>query len=1152
MKKAVLHFFSTMRAVCLRGGAAQIIRCLSPLLAFYLCLSALICGCFSSVSYASSPYEDIGARDSLYAATKQALNLDVGEPRTVRMIYFLPNDRPFKQGVVDRMKVTIRQIQTFYADQMEAHGYGRKTFRFETDAQGDPVVHRVDGQHPDNHYHDNTISTAGNEIRQAFDVRQNIYFIVVDKSIDGIGLGSGRPRPPGVGGRFKKNSGDAWVTGEFFFSLTAHELGHAFGLSHDFRDGAYIMSYGSFSSRERKRLSACAAKFLSVHPHFDSHIPIEETSPPTIELISLRTYPAGSKNVPVRLKVRDSDGVHQVLLSIQHGDRGTLKACRGVNGEKDTVVQFDYDGVLPSAQDPSYSKDISLLDPLVHELLVEVVDIKGNTFWKPLWLFSETLQPLTKISGDNQHGLPNTPLPVPFVVEMRDLNDGSVLQGVWITFAITTGGGTLSVERVETDHNGRAESTLTLGPDLGPTTVAVSAAGGQETVVFNAMAGGVVSIPDPNLRAAIGDILNKAPGDPIAPAEMATLTWLKKPNSDIRDLTGLEFATHLKILEIKENPISDLSILAGLTNLTALELSPVDGDLSPLAGLTNLTRLELEGNSISDIAPLAGLTNLTWLNLSGTGISDISALVGLTNLIRVELNYNDISDISALAGLTNLTWLELSGNDISDISALAGLTNLASLGLSYNGTSDISALAGLKNLTWLELSGNDISDISVLAGLTNLTWLNLSGTGISDISALVGLTNLTWLDLRFNDISDISALAGLTNLEYLRLGLNGISDISALVANTGLGDGDVVELQKNPLDDASSNIIIALQDRGATVHFDGQVPEVHVVDPTAPPIYWISAGHIIQRVNLDGSSIQDLVTGLSRSFHLALDVSEGKMYWTEVDGDKIRRANLDGSNVQDLVTGLSFPQGIALDVSGGKMYWIDSNLGKIQRANLDGSQVEDLVTGLYNVKDIALDVSGGKMYWKNDQAILCANLDGTNVESICWITGSVSDYIALDISGDKIYWTHATKGEIFRSNLDCTNHEDLVTGLNSPQGIALDVSGGKMYWAHSAGIQRANLDGTNIEDVVTGLKVPDGIALDISLHPGTVTEPPTPDSDFDGNGTVGISDFLQFVEQFGFSQSDAGYDARFDLDGDGVIGVGDFLIFVNDFGKKIS
>ena len=59
-----------------------------------------------------------------------------------------------------------------------------------------------------------------------------------------------------------------------------------------------------------------------------------------------------------------------------------------------------------------------------------------------------------------------------------------------------------------------------------------------------------------------------------------------------------------------------------------------------------------------------------------------------------------------------------------------------------------------------------------------------------------------------------------------------------------------------------------------------------------------------------------------------------------------------------------------------------------------------------------------------------------------------------------------------------------------------------------------------------------------------------PTSDFNGNGTVDILDFLLFVELFGLNQSDEGYDARFDLDGDGTIGIGDFLIFANNFGTE--
>ena len=56
-------------------------------------------------------------------------------------------------------------------------------------------------------------------------------------------------------------------------------------------------------------------------------------------------------------------------------------------------------------------------------------------------------------------------------------------------------------------------------------------------------------------------------------------------------------------------------------------------------------------------------------------------------------------------------------------------------------------------------------------------------------------------------------------------------------------------------------------------------------------------------------------------------------------------------------------------------------------------------------------------------------------------------------------------------------------------------------------------------------------------------------ADFDGDGTVGISDFLLFVSHFGSAVGHANYDARYDLDGDGQIGIGDFLIFVQDFGQ---
>ena len=212
-----------------------------------------------------------------------------------------------------------------------------------------------------------------------------------------------------------------------------------------------------------------------------------------------------------------------------------------------------------------------------------------------------------------------------------------------------------------------------------------------------------------------------------------------------------------------------------------------------------------------------------------------------------------------------------------------------------------------------------------------------------------------------------------------------------------------------------------------------------------------------------------------------------KMYWTDSVSEKIQRANLDGTNVEDLVTtGLGRPYGIALDAAGGKMYWTDRGTDKIQCANLDGTNVEDLVTTGFRVPDgIALDVAGGKMYWADAVSatakIQRANLDGTNVQDLVTTGLREPSKVALDVAGGKMYWTDYVSEKIQRANLDGTNVEDLViSGLDGPSGIALDVAGGKMYWTDSGTdkIQCANLDGTNVEDLVTtGLIFPIDIAL---------------------------------------------------------------------------
>ena len=292
---------------------------------------------------------------------------------------------------------------------------------------------------------------------------------------------------------------------------------------------------------------------------------------------------------------------------------------------------------------------------------------------------------LSKISGDNQTSVSGAVLANPFVIEVRDEN-GSALEGISITFTVTAGDGTLSTTRTTTDTNGRAQSILTLGPNIGTQTVSVSAARIEHLVTFNAMVEAVVDLPDTNLRAAVETALRKAGGDPIIPSEMATLTHLEEPEAGVRNLTGLEHATNLTYLDFWNSSVSDISPVAGLTKLTHLGFAAnnVISDISALAGLTNLTALWVNGNNISDISPLAGLTKLTRLGLSENSISGISALAGLANLTLLKLDNNSISDLSPLVANTGLgsgDELDLRGNPLSYLSIHTHVPILQSRGV---------------------------------------------------------------------------------------------------------------------------------------------------------------------------------------------------------------------------------------------------------------------------------------------------------------------------------------------------------------------------------------------------------------------------------------------------------------------------------------
>ena len=968
-----------------------------------------------------------------YARASTA-NLNVGEPRTVRLIYFLPNDRPYRAEVVQKMKEEIKSVQTFYQVQMDAHGFGKMAFRFESDSQGEPKVHRVDGQFRDTHYEGwgDRLNYSGviNEINKMYDLDSNIYFIIIDNS-------AGYLR--GAGSRRGKKGGYALLTSDYFWA-TAHELGHAFGLQHDFNDDAYIMSYGWGAFGTDGRLSLCHAEYLSVQPYFNLDIPIEEGEGPTIELTSPRTYPAGSQSVPVRLKVNDSDGLHQVILFVRtikpHSAAGyhEVKACRGLAGDRDTV-RFDYDGVIPS--DGFTDGFTNLSNPVKHPIFVHAVDTDGNVGYASFELtvipphHIATLKAHTKritsvaFSSDGvtlATGSWDGTVKLWDVETERDIatfrhtgevtsvafsSDGVTLAtGSWdgtvklwdvvsqqdiatlkvhtkripsmafssggVTLATGSSDGTVKLWDVETERD-----IATFRHTEGVTSVSFSSDG---AILASGSYDGTVKLWDVATRQNIGTFKEHASGrtsvafSPVDATLLATGSYNGRVN--LWDITtGVNFATLWSrhgggVLSMSFS--SDGAILAAGSYNGTVKLWDIT------TGVNFATLWRWHGDPVLSVAFSSDDTTLATGTEGGTvELWDTSGLMGVR---REAVSEIDIPDPNLRAAIAEAIGLPPS------TSIFRGpLEYLTRLDARNADISDLTGLEGATNLRTLDLgaeyveaegrsiNSNSVSDISAVAGLTNLRSLNLWGNSVSDISAVAGLTNLKGLNLENNSISDISAVSGLTNLRSLNLWGNSVSDISAVAGLTNLQS---LNLQNNSISDISA----------------------------------VSGLTNLKSLSLGGNSVSDIsaVAGLTNLWTLALqnnsisdisavadltnltDLNVGKNSISDISAvaglTNLRSLNLWGNSVSDIsvVAGLTNLTHLHLANNSVSDISAVAGLTNLQSLNLENNSISDIsaVSGLTNLRSLNL--------WGNSVSDISA-VAGTNLTYLNLANNSVSD-----------------------------------------------------------------------------------------------------------------------------------------------------------------
>ena len=266
---------------------------------------------------------------------------------------------------------------------MERHGFGKKTFDFEKDENGKAVVYRVDGKFTDEYYLKDPPSRFIEAYEQLDDNSQNVWLFFVDSDSERIG----GARIGGMGGLIRESVGmgetaharvsHALIPASgvgFSDSTMAHELGHAFGLEHNFREhnyseGSYIMSYNQMPPY---RLSKGDAEWLD-KSRFFNHDQTFFNEPSTI---------GQSNKTQLLFELKDADGLHQVQLVVPTttsdfvpmaepywdakritsipGTKWKLHSYQQLKGQETATVKFE------------------LTADLVKEVILRLIDESGN------------------------------------------------------------------------------------------------------------------------------------------------------------------------------------------------------------------------------------------------------------------------------------------------------------------------------------------------------------------------------------------------------------------------------------------------------------------------------------------------------------------------------------------------------------------------------------------------------------------------------------------------------------------------------------------------------------------------------------------------------------------------------------------------------
>ncbi len=322
----------------------------------------------------------------LWELTSQHLEFPTTDADVVRIIYFpdkiyfLNKDKKTRINITEKIDKAIRKAQDYYANEMERHGFGRKTFTYETDENGKAKIYLGTDKQVEHANFSNGLWLA---VSDGFFDTSSLPVIELLYTDDNEVFEYTSNNNYSAQDIIRQRRIKGYTHGQLVYASLndlkqkplTYVLRDAFGIPYHtpLQHKPNVLKRLFFGNRLAK-LSKCEAEWLDKSRFFNPNQPFFDKTPKMEMRVSL---PKTSGLRHFIFEVADEDGMHQAQLFIpinmdSQRWRKKFYECQALNGKEKATITFQ------------------ISNPEITTVELRMIDMHGNIATREFSIIEET------------------------------------------------------------------------------------------------------------------------------------------------------------------------------------------------------------------------------------------------------------------------------------------------------------------------------------------------------------------------------------------------------------------------------------------------------------------------------------------------------------------------------------------------------------------------------------------------------------------------------------------------------------------------------------------------------------------------------------------------------------------------------------------